>query len=100
MLSGTPIASRLPFERIGPDLTPYPFLHIRGPEGREEGRARHCPPSERLEALGVWWRASPPLKISCWRNHSGDTIASFAYQLGPIEATVIAAAIEAASTEL
>ena len=40
-------AARLPFERIGSDLTPYPFLHIF-PQDQHERLL-----IERLEALGV-----------------------------------------------
>ena len=40
-------AARLPFERIGSDLSPYPFLHIF-PQDRHERLL-----IERLEALGV-----------------------------------------------
>jgi 2-polyprenyl-6-methoxyphenol hydroxylase-like FAD-dependent oxidoreductase len=43
---GEPVA-RLPFERIGADLTPYPFLHIF-PQDQHERLL-----IERLEALGV-----------------------------------------------
>ena len=41
-----PVA-RLPFERIGSDLTPYPFLHIFPQDPHERLLI------ERLEALGV-----------------------------------------------
>src|SRR5438477_2452984 len=44
---GEPVA-RLPFERIGSDLTPYPFLHIF-PQAQHERLL-----IERLEALGVF----------------------------------------------
>jgi 2-polyprenyl-6-methoxyphenol hydroxylase-like FAD-dependent oxidoreductase len=40
-------AARLPFERIGSDLTPYPFLHIFPQDQHEQLLI------ERLEALGV-----------------------------------------------
>ena len=40
-------AARLPFERIGSDLTPYPFLHIF-PQDQHERLL-----IERLEALGI-----------------------------------------------
>ena len=40
-------ATRLSFERIGSDLTPYPFLHIF-PQDQHEGLL-----IERLERLGV-----------------------------------------------
>ena len=43
---GEPV-TRLPFERIGSDLTPYPFLHIF-PQDQHE-----CLLIERLQALGV-----------------------------------------------
>lgn len=45
-VKGAP-AARLPFERIGSDLTPYPFLHIF-PQDQHERLL-----IERLEALGV-----------------------------------------------
>jgi 2-polyprenyl-6-methoxyphenol hydroxylase-like FAD-dependent oxidoreductase len=40
-------AARLPFERVGSDLTPYPFLHIFPQDQHEQLLI------ERLEALGV-----------------------------------------------
>src|ERR1700757_1920963 len=43
---GEPV-TRLPFERIGSDLTPYPFLHIFPQDQHEQLLI------ERLEALGV-----------------------------------------------
>jgi 2-polyprenyl-6-methoxyphenol hydroxylase-like FAD-dependent oxidoreductase len=45
-VKGEPVA-RMPFERIGSDLTPYPFLHIF-PQDQHERLL-----IERLEALGV-----------------------------------------------
>ena len=51
-VKGEPVA-RMPFERIGSDLTPYPFLHIF-PQDQHERLL-----IERLEALGVSSSAGP-----------------------------------------
>ena len=45
-VKGEPV-TRLPFERIGSDLTPYPFLHIFAQDEHERLLI------ERLEGLGV-----------------------------------------------
>ena len=51
-VKGQPVA-RLPFERIGSDLTPYPFLHIF-PQDQHERLL-----IERLERLGSQSSAEP-----------------------------------------